>query len=303
MAMTEQQFIELEGNINKTYFSFFKQKKDYLPMMYNIIKDTTAQFTDFTIGAPSRMNKWNGSVTYDDVVKGYEKQYRAEKYDSGVQIDRDMWEDKEYQRIKNKVLNLTYGVFKTMQYESVSLWNDAFAGAIHTGPDGQSLCSSSHKTVPSETSTQSNTGVLELNYTNLETTRIAMEDMTDDRGDKMLLMPNHVIAGQYWSDTLKKLFGSSKEAFTADNTKNIYEDHKFTINPLITGKKWFYVDDMAMRDGSGINMFLRKDPRNSIERDGQTGIDFNTEKMSWKVIGRWDIGFTNWYSVFGHNPS
>lgn len=302
--MTEQQFIELEGNIRKVWDSSMKQKKDYLSKCFNIITGNSAQITDFTIGAPSRMSAWTGSVAYDNIKKGYEKQYRVEKYSTGIQVDRDLWEDKEYQRIKTQVKNIAYGVKKHMNYESASLFNDAFAGATYVGPDTGALCSSSHKTIPSESATQTNTGTLDLTYTNLETTKRAMRSFHDDKGDKMLLEPNMIIAGDYWEDTLAKMFGSEKEAFSADNTKNVYKDYKYMIHPLITGKKWFYVDEEAMFGGAGANIYLRKDPRKVLERDGSTASgDFNTEKLSWKSIARYKIGFTNWWWVFGHNPS
>lgn len=300
MAMTEQQFIEMEGNINKVWESFFKMKKDYLPEVFNIVKGNMAQFTDYTIGAPGRMTAWNGSVAYDSIVKGYEKQYKASKYSTGIQVDRDLWEDKEYQRIKNHVTNIAYGVFKTLQYESADLFNQAFSTATYTGPDSASLCSASHKTVPSA-SNQSNTGTSELNYENLETTLRAMEDFEDDRGDKMLVMGDMVIASPYWRDTCKKLFGSDREAFTADNNDNVYKDFTFMVHPLITGKKWFVVSKDLMKGGTGLNFFMRRDPR-TLERDGDAAKgDFNTEKLSWKAVGRWDKGWTNWSFIYGHN--
>lgn len=304
MAMTEQQFIELEGNINKVYNSFHKSTIDYLPKMFNVIKTTDRQMTDYTVGAPSRMKKWDGSVFYDSISKGYEKQYRVEKYSTGIQVERDLWEDGEYNQIKTKVSNIAQGVFTHMQYESVAMFNDAFAGAVVLGPDGQALCSASHKTIPSEAGTQTNTGVLELNYESLETVRRAMSRWENDKGDRMLIIPNMVICGDYWEDTCKKLFGSDKEAFTADNNKNIYKNHKYMVHPLIDGKKWFYVSEMAMFGGTGANFCMRKDPRNAIERDGATAVgDFNTEILSWKAIARYDFGFTNWWWVYGNNPA
>jgi hypothetical protein len=131
-----------------------------------------------------------------------------------------------------------------------------------------------------------------------------MRALVDDKGDKMLIEPNVVICGDYWEDTCKQLFGSEKEAFTADNNKNIYKDHKYIINPLIDGKGWFYVDEMSMMGGSGANCYMRKDPRKAIERDGATAAgDFNTEILSWKSIARYKIGFTNFWWVYGNNPA
>jgi hypothetical protein len=297
MALTEQQFIELEGNINKVWDSYFKMKKDYIPELFNVIKKDTAQFTDFTVGAAGRMTPWQGSVAYDSFEKGYEKQYRPAKYSTGIQIERDMWEDKEYERIKTRVNQIAYGVEKTLQYAGADIFNGAFGTAL-TGPDTAGLCSASHKTVPTA-AVQSNTFAVDLSYANLETILRAMEDWTDDRGDKMLVQGNMVIASPYWRDTCKKLFGSKQEAFVADNQDNVYKDFDFMIHPLITGKKFFVVNKDLMKDGSGLNWFMRRDPR-SLERDGDAAKgDFNTEMLSWKAVGRWVTGWTNWFFIAG----
>ena len=301
MALTEAQYVELEGNINKVYDAFFKQKKDYIPVFYNVIKRQTAQFTDFTVGAPGRMTAWAGSVAYDTFEKGYEKQYRPSKLSTGIQIDRDLYEDKEYEQIKTRVNNIAYGVFKTLQYDSALPFNEAF-GTTYKGPDAAGLCSATHYTVPGAAA-QTNTGTLSLTYTNLETTLRAMEDLLDDRGDKMLIPGNMVIAAPYWRDTCKKMFGSDKEAFVADNQDNAYKDFEYVIHPLITGKKWFVVNKELMKGGSGLNWFMRRDPR-KLERDGAAATgDFNTEILSWKAVGRWVKGWTNFFWVFGNNPS
>jgi hypothetical protein len=303
MPLTEQQFIELEGNINEVYDAYFKMKTDFIPKLFNVVKKNQAQYTDYTTGAAGRMSPWNGSVTYDSFEKGYEKQYKPSKYSTGIQVDRDMHEDKEYERIKTRVENVAYGVFKTLQYESAENFNQAFGTATgYVGPDSAGLCSASHKLTPTA-AVQSNTGTLELDYTNLETTLRAMEDWTDDREDKMLVNGNMVIASPYWRDSCKKLFGSEKEAFVADNQKNIYKDFEFMIHPLITGKKWFVVNRELMKNGSGLNFFMRRDPR-TLERDGNAAKgDFNTEILSWKSVGRWVKGWTNWFFIYGQNPA
>jgi phage major head subunit gpT-like protein len=299
MALTESQFIALEGNINEVWDAYFKMKKDYIPTFYNIIKKNTAQFTDYTVGAAGRMSAWTGSVSYDSINPGYTKQYKPDKYSTGIQIDRDMWEDKEYERIKTRVNSIAYGVFKTLQYHSADIFNEAFSTSIYTGPDSASLCSASHHNVAGDTA-QTNTNTLDLDYDNLETALRAMEDFTDDRGDKMLINGDMVIASPYYRDTCKKLFGSDKEAFVADNNKNIYKDFEFMIHPLITGKKWFVVNRELMKNGSGLNWFMRRDPK-ILERDGDAAKgDFNTEKLSWKAVGRWEKGWTNWFWCYGN---
>jgi hypothetical protein len=293
MPLTEQQFIALEGNINEVWDAYYKMKKDYIPEFFNVVKKQTAQYTDMTVGAAGRMSSWTGSVAYDTFEKGYEKQYKPIKYSTGIQIDRDMYEDKEYERIKTRVNNVAYGVFKTLQYESAEIFNKATSTDI-LGPDSQPLGSASHKTIPTA-AVQSNLGTNDLTYTGLETSILAMESLLDDRDDKMLIQGDMVIAGPAQRDNCKKLFGSDKEAYVGDNQKNIYKDFSYMIHPLITGNKWFLVNRDLMKGGDGLNFFMRRDPR-TLERDGSTALgDFNTEKLSWKAVGRWTKGWTNFF--------
>ena len=304
MPLTEAKFIALEGNIRETWDAYFKnpQKKDFISDLFNVISKQSAQFTDYTLGAPGKMHDWNGSVHYDSLEAGYTKQYRATKKDTGIQVDADLYEDGEYEAIKSRVNNIAYGVYKTLIYETAQFFNGAFGTDI-TGPDSAGLCSASHHLVAGDTA-QTNTYTLSLDYPAMETILNAMEQWKDDRGDPMLINGNRVIAGPYWRDTCKKLFGSDKEAFTAENQDNVYKDFSYVIHPLITGKKFFVVNTDVMKGGSGLNWFMRKDPRNNMQRDGATAAgDFNTEILSWKVVGRWVKGWTNWFWVAGSNPS
>jgi len=303
MALTEAQFIALEGNIREVWDAYFKNpnNKDFISDLYNVITRKTAQFTDYTLGAPGRMHKWNGSVQYDSIETGYTKQYKPEKFDTGIQVERDLYEDGEYEAIKTRVNNIVQGVQTTLLYDGVAPFNGAFSTAT-LGPDSAALCSATHHLVPGDTA-QSNTFTLSLDYDNLETILNAMENWVNDRGDKMLINGNMIIAGQYWRKTCKQLFGSDKEAYTADNQDNAYKDFSYMIHPLIDGKKFFVVNKEIMKGGSGLNWFMRKDPRN-LERDGDIAKgDFNTEMLSWKAVGRWVKGWTNWHWVAGSNPA
>jgi hypothetical protein len=298
MALTEQQFIALEGNINEVWDAYFKHKKDYMSDFFNIVKKNVSQYTDYTVGAAGKMHDWNGAVQYDSFATGYEKQYKATKKDTGIQIDRDMYEDKEYERIKTRVNSVAYGVHKTIVYETAELFNKATSTEI-LGPDGKALCASDHLTVPGAAA-QSNVGTNELNYDGVEASQLVMENWVDDRGDEMLIEGNLIIAGNRQRKNCEKLFGSKNEAFVGDNTKNVYEGMKYIIHPLIKGDRWFLVNEDLMKGGSGLNWFMRRDPR-TLERDGSTALgDFNTEMLSWKAVGRWVKGWTNYFFVYGN---
>lgn len=299
MAITKTGFLELEGNIKSLWDANHKEHKLYIEPLYNMVKNNLGQYTDYTIGTAGRMANWEGQVAYDTFEEGFTKEYRARKYSTGIQIDRDMWEDGEFTRLKPYVNEVSYGVIKTLRYDGVRIFNEAFSTTLKTA-DGKALCAADHKTTPNA-SEQSNIITEELTYDGVEAAQLRMENFVDDRGDEMLIEGNFLIAGPHQRKNCEKLFGSEREAYVDENTKNVYKDFKFFIHPLLKGKRWFLANETLMKGGSGLNFFMRRDPR-SLERDGDAAKgDFNTEILSWKSVGRWDYGATNWHFIVGSN--
>lgn len=296
MAMTREQFLELEGNIQKVWDAYYKNKADYLPKMFNMGTSQRAQENHRSVGAFGRMTEWAGAVAYDSMANGFEKTYRHGKKSTGVQVERELYDDMEYERIKSRVNNVAYGVYKTLQVDGASVFNNAFSSSV-VGPDNVSLCNSAHHLVPDDDA-QSNTSTLDMNIDNIETGLLAMRNFKDDRGDIMDVQGDLVICGTYWAKTAKQIFGSQKEAYTADNQINAYSDISYIVNPYITGKKWFMANSDILKGGDGLNFYMRRDPR-KLERDS----DFDTEVLKWKAVGRWSYGWDNWFAILGNNPA
>jgi len=300
--MTESEFIALEGNVNKGWKSYFQTNVDYSKGLYKFKKNKAGQFTDYTTGAMGRMQPWQGTVAYDQFKYGYSKQYRAYKYSTGIQIPKDMFDDSEYDNITTEVNRIAEGVLNTINFDSAKPFNDAWTASV-LGADGATLASAAHHLVPGDDAQSNTSTAYSPNYADIESIRRIMRHWKNDRGDDMLVDGNMIIAGDYWEDTLKKLFGSDKEAFSADNTDNVYKGFSFMIHPLITGKTWAVVNKNTMLGGQGLNWFMKKDPRN-IERDGAVAAgDFNSEQISWKSVGRWDLGWTVWHFGYFCNPA
>jgi phage major head subunit gpT-like protein len=298
---TQEQFLEWEGNIQKTWQAVTEAKKDYSKLLFNQAGSTRAQENHRSLGTSGMMVDWDGQVSYDDIANGYASEYRHGKKSTGVQIQRELFDDKEYQQIKAYVKAKAYGVHKTLQYDAVSVLNNAFSSS-YTGPDSVALCNASHHNVPGDDA-QSNTDTLDLNVPNLETVRNRMTQFKDDRGDIMEVFGNLLIVGDAWHKTAKQIVGSEKEAYTADNQINADDDLNYLYIPRITGNKWFLVNKDEMLNGSGFNWYTRRDPR-KLERDmSNPNGDFDYEIYKWKAVGRWSYGWDNWFFIYGNNPA
>ena len=299
--MTQDEFKAVEGNIKEQYDGYFDTVDPYIEPFYHMVTDETASMSFTTDGAMGMMSDWDGSVAYDDFNFGYEEEIRPDKKSTGIQIPIEMWTDKEYRKIKNVVNKVRHGVLKTLRYNSGIIFEGAFGTDI-TGPDSAGLCSASHHITPGDTA-QSNTNTLALNYENLYTCQLAMRNFKDDRGHRMIIEGNHVIAGDSLAKTCMQMFKPEKESWSnGDNTPNYFRNMSYEIHPMITGNKWFLTNKELMAQGDGLNWWMRRDPRNivrdmSIPSDG----DFDTEWLKWKAVGRWKTFWINWWFIYGNN--
>lgn len=294
MALTQENYLELEGNIQKFWTACEKKNEDYLPKMFYMGNSKRARELHQSFGTARKMQTFNGSVSYDEIAIGYEKEYRHGAKTTGIAVDWRLFEDKEYEEIKKRVDETNYGVYKTLQYEGASVFNNAFDTSV-TGPDGQPLCSDSHHLVPDD-DTQSNTGTEDMTVDEISDIQTKGMMYKDDRGDVMPVEYDTIICGPYWMDKAKKIIGSTKEAFTADNNMNTQKSINLIVNPWITGHKWFMGSSRCMKNGRGLNFYMRQDPR-KVERES----DFDALVLKWRNVGRWSYGWDNWYPVYGNN--
>lgn len=299
-TLIRENFIELEGSIQKTFDNFIKQKKKYLNMMFNVETSTRSQENHYGLGALGKMSEWDGQVDYEGFEKAYDNSYRHKKYSKGTQVEEAIIRFKEYGEVKKRANRLAYTVDKTINYYAASLLNDAFTSTV-TGPDGVSLCNTAHRICPGDIAgAQTNTGTYDMTVDNIETIKEAGRNFKDNKGDIMDIELSQIICGTYWEKTAKQICGSDKEPYVTDNQKNIYKEELNApiINPYITGKKWFLVEPMLMKGGEGANWYWAKDPYTVEYAD-----DFDTDVGKYKCTGWWSWGWDVWYFIFGNSPS
>lgn len=299
MANIREQFIELEGSIQKTFDNFTKPRRKYLDSLFNVENSTRSQENHYGLGALGKMTPWTGQVDYQEFEKAYDQSYRHQKYSTGTQIEEALVRFKEYSEIKKRANRLAYAVDKTINYYVAKPFNDAFDSTV-TGPDAVSLASAAHRICPGDVAgAQSNTGTYDMTVDNIETIKIAGRDWMDNKGDPMDTELNLIICGSYWEKTAKQICGSDKEPYTADNQKNIYkEELTYMVNPYIRGKKWFLANPTMMKSGEGLNWFWARSPYDVEYVD-----DFDTEVGKYKAVGYWSYGWDTWQWIFCNNPS
>lgn len=294
MAITREQWAEVESAVYEFWDMGMESKKDYNALLYNVQDSEKSQENHIGIGSLGQMTPWTGSVSYEEFKKGFDKGYRHAKYSKGIQFEEEIFRFKEFNKIKQRTSLLMDAVYKTYVAHGVSTFNNAFDAAF-AGPDGVALCSATHDYSPTDGTHQSNAFSLDLTMPNLTTVFNAMADFRDDKGEKTYIMPDILLTGISYRTEGMKICGPTagdKEPFTAENDANIYKgDLRYVYHPGIVGKKWFLIDSSRMKNF--LNWYNARKAK--IESDG----DFDTELQKFKVVGMFSYGFDHWDWIAG----
>ncbi|OMF00289.1 phage head protein [Paenibacillus amylolyticus] len=306
----------LEPIFKELYSLETKDKKDYIPLMYNVSNSTKDRESYEGIGAEGLMEEWsrsNNQVYYEDIDELWQKSIRNRKYSDGRMIERDFIDDLQLTQIKTRIMGLADAVYKTQQLQAVEFLNNAFVpqganfrGRVEAflGPDGKPLCAADHPYSPkNETDVQSNLGDKPLTLDAWDETAVAMQEWKDDKGNPLAVIPDTLIVSPYNARAAFKIAGlpdaelPKYEPGSNHFDANMYMGNiKVIVNPFILPsqrKNWFAADSARMK------RFNQWQWRRKPENGSVT--DFDTEVTKFKVVGRWGYGFTNYSFIYGHN--
>lgn len=305
----------MEAIFKELYSLEQKNKKDYIPLLYNIANSQKESESYEGIGAEGLMEEWshsNNQVFYDDVDELWQKVIKNRKFSDGRIIERDFIDDLRLTEIKRRITSLADAEYKTQQLQAVEFINNAFAaqGAnwrgrtdSYVGPDGKPLCSADHPYSPTNAKdVQSNLGNKELSIDSWDETAVAMQEWVDDRGNPLAVIPDTLIVHPYNARAAFKIAGLPDselpryEPGSNNFDANMYTGHvKVIVNPFISPKfrkNWFAADSGRMKRFN-IWQWRRKPENGNIT-------DFDTEVAKFKLVGRWAYGFTNYSFIYGH---
>jgi hypothetical protein len=305
----------LENVFRELYSRAMTNRKDYIPLMFGVESSTKTVESIEMIGGEGLMEEWGmsgNSVKYEDVNELWQKYFRHIKYSDGRTIERDFIDDLKLTAIKDRITSLADSVYKTQQLQAVEWFNnmDQTSAAVNfrgrtynaTLPDTKALVASDHPYSPTDTTAQSNKGVLDLSIDAWDTTAIAMQEWKDDKGNPLVVIPDTLIVAPYNARKAFQIAGMpGKEVAKYDPDQanyniNIYQGEVTVIvNPYINPTKR---KNWVAADGSRMKRAQKWFNRRKVENGSIT--DFDTEISKYKAIGRWSYGCIDWSWGFGH---
>ncbi|MCP5097556.1 MAG: hypothetical protein GY943_18575, partial [Chloroflexi bacterium] len=236
----------------------------------------------------------SGGISYDTTAQGFIKRYTNVVYGLGFIETRESVEDNQYKgRATSRTKALARSMRTTKETVSANVLNRGF-NSSYVGGDGVEFLSTAH---PTKDGTQSNELAVaaDLSESSLEDIFIQMMNATDSRGLRLQLKPQNLIVPSNLAFEATRIVKSNLQNDTANNAINavksmgILPQGVMVWQYLTDTDAWFVKSDCP----DGMKFINRRSTE--FTQDG----DFDTDNFKHKATMRFDVGWTNWRSLYG----
>ena len=280
---------------------------DMLNTLFSVESSTRFEEQYQGMGALGTVPVFDGSVPYHACDDGYRTAIRNYEMAMGIQVERRLADDDQYNQINRRAGNMASAFNNTIETDAANVFINAFTdsgtnrmGASTNGADGVALLSTAHPDSPANTnSTQSNEGTYALTIDNLDTTRQNMRNFKDDKGNLLGVNPNTLLVPPELERTATQLVNQRAiyEPGSAQYDVNMFSGRFNLIvwDRLTDSNAWFLMDSVLMKQHLIWQWRIRPEFSQSEDFDGITA--------KYRGYMRYGIGWTDWRFIYGNNPS
>jgi hypothetical protein len=285
---------ELDPSIRQIFFDRYDEEPQVMPMVFNVGTSSKDIETDSATTGFGKLVQTSelGALDYEDPVKMYKTAYTHLKYTKGFKVSQELVEDDQNNVISKMPRALAKSVVYTTEYWGASVFNNGFSTSYTSYGDGNPLFSTVHERADGGTaqSNASSTGVV-LSETNLETGRLALEKILNDKGEIVNFKADTLLIPIDLRKTAQILTESSMRPGTANNDVNIY-DGVFKVIPwryISSTTAWFLLD----QSNHLVNWFWRVRP------EFKSDFNFDADAALYKVRVRFSFGWSDYKAAWG----
>lgn len=292
----------LDPRFQRIFHENLDQLPDMLPMLYSF--PTTNGRNNMTwsqVGTLPDFTEFTGNVSYSEQSQGYDTTSTPVEFANGIQVERKLHDDDQYNIMDQKPLALSNSYYRTRQKHGARPLNNAFSvdNYFYSNSEGVALCSDSHTTT-SGASTASgfdNLGTASLTATAVAANRIQMVGFRGDQAERVSIMPDELWYPPNLYEQAYEIIESSGKLDTANNNPNVHSGKYkgYEWNYLTDTNNWFMIDNSMKKQ------MLHWVDRVSIEFAMVE--DFDTLLAKWRAYCRYSNAHTDWRFILGNNVS
>jgi len=187
----------LDPRFQRIFYENLDALPDMLPSLYNF--ESTNGRNNMTwsqVGTLPDFSEFTGTVNYSEQSQGYDTTSTPVEFTGGVQIERKLFDDDQFNIMDQKPLSLSNAYYRTRQKHGARMLNNAFSvdNYFYDNSEGVALCANAH-TTNSGASTATgfdNLGTASLTATAVAANRIQMVGFRGDQAERFSVMPDEL---------------------------------------------------------------------------------------------------------------
>lgn len=253
------------------------------------------------VGTLPNWNQFSGSVNYADSAQGYDTVATPLEFASGVQVERKLFDDDQYNIMDQRPRALATSAQRTREQHGSRVLNNAFSvdSLFYANSEGVAMCSNSHTTTSGASTATGfdNYGTAALSAAAVASARIAMVDFRGDQAERISVIPDEIWIPPNLYEEAFEIVSSMGKVDTANNNRNVHQG-------VYTVKEWNYLTDTNnwfLGDSSLRNQMVFWTDRVPVEF--AFAEDLDTIIAKWRGYMRYALAHVDWRWVFGHEVS
>ena len=303
--VSKSEFVRLLDNRIKTVG---EDKYKNLPKMrdklYKVVNTDSAWEEYYDVGSLPDVPSYNGKLEYLGISPGFHTKIENKTYALGVQVERELIDDKKYPVLMNMAEKLMVSAHRTQAKIEARPFQNAFSAAFDymTSEEGVALCSSSHSTKSGTSTTTGfdNAGTSALSKTSIAATRLAMRLFRNDISERIEIGDDLcIVCPDALADQAYEVTNTMKQVDSANNNVNM-EFGRYKVIPYLRlddtdANNWFMCWESHMKE----SLIWQE----RVAPEINTTWDFETYLNKFSVYFRCANGFIDWRWIYGHNVS
>lgn len=216
-------------------------------MFFKVRSSKKRTETYLELGDIGPMNKFTGTVPYDDVSQGFQFTVTATQFAKGIKIQREFVETDQLDIVEGLPQLLGRSAHNRLATDIFYMFNNGFTTAQLT-LDGLSLFNSAH-TSNNGGSNQSNTGTTAFSAVAVEATRIKMKKFLTNKDNRFDINPDTLVVPEDLFEAAYEVINASGKVDTANNNPNFHKGKYNLMHSvwLDDTNNWFMVDSRLMK--------------------------------------------------------
>lgn len=292
----------LDPRFERIFYETYQDLPDMLMRLYSFPPDNGRDSMKWSqVGTLGDWSEFEGSVIYDSQSQGYDVIATHVEFASGIQVERKLFDDDQYNVMDQKPMALARSAFRTRQGHGARIFNYAFSNdtLFYANSEGVPLCSDSHTT---ESGASTSTGFDNYSTSSLTATavaagRIAMVDFRGDRAERITVVPDELWYPPNLYERAYEIIKASGKVDTDLNNPNVHMGQ-------YTGHEWNYLTDVNnwfMVDGS-----MRREHLHWIDRipmEFAMAEELDSIVAKWRGYMRYSMAYSDWRWIHGFQVS